>query len=64
MYGTAGTNSDWDFVSVVVNGFFEKHGLSKEKDAMRDNGFVRYLQKLFPFRCYLVLRLLNWTTGK
>jgi hypothetical protein len=41
VYGTAGPNSDWDFVSVVVNGFFAKHHLDKETDAMRDNGFVR-----------------------
>lgn len=41
VYGTAGPGSDWDFVSVVVNGFFEKHHLNKDKDAMRDNGFVR-----------------------
>lgn len=40
VYGTAGPDSDWDFVSVVVNGFFAKHNLDKSKDSMRDNGFV------------------------
>eukprot|EP01126_Amoeba_proteus_P066001 TRINITY_DN9480_c0_g1_i4.p2 TRINITY_DN9480_c0_g1~~TRINITY_DN9480_c0_g1_i4.p2 ORF type:complete len:217 (-),score=52.39 TRINITY_DN9480_c0_g1_i4:1060-1665(-) len=39
VYGTTTDISDWDFVSVVVDGFFQKYNLSK-KNSMRDNGYI------------------------